>query len=248
MIAFGEVGRRIVGKPVQQVLRTSRSANDTPPDIAAIVSLKFTLAVTLTEQSYYNPQKSYQVNSVITAYGRQHALPHTRHDQHKHTTSSQMPPHALTYPTSSSTDLASQTLNYPMTSYSTPPNPTIPYRSANISPSSAPEIQTAAQKTIPRDITPPPPLDHDETPSKKTALTHDVASSKHSIAQKRLFQDTMDTAKEDSSTPKKTKNDTSKAAASAPLSLAIQQIASQQPTSGATKMPDLEPPDAQKNK
>ncbi|XP_062190822.1 uncharacterized protein LOC133894069 isoform X3 [Phragmites australis] len=104
MIAFGEVGRRIVGKPVQQVLRTSRSANDTPPDVAA--------------------------------------------------------------------------------------------------------------------ITPPPPLDHDETPSKKTAPTHDVASSKHSIAQKRLFQDTMDTAK-DSGAPKKTKNDTSKAAPSAPLSLAI---------------------------
>ena len=152
MIAFGEVGRRIVGKPVQQVLRTSRSANDTPPDVAAIVSLKFTLAVTLTEQSYYNPQKSYQVNSVITAYGRQHALPDTRHDQHKHTAGSQMPPHALTYPTSSSTDLASQTLNYPMTSYSTPPNPTVQYRSTNISPSSAPKIQIAAQKTIPRDI------------------------------------------------------------------------------------------------
>ncbi|XP_062227408.1 replication factor A protein 1-like [Phragmites australis] len=36
MIAFGEVGRRIVGKPVQQLLRTARFASDTPPDIAGI--------------------------------------------------------------------------------------------------------------------------------------------------------------------------------------------------------------------
>lgn len=69
MICFGDVARRIVGKPVQQVLRTSAGANAYPPDISRIVSLRFTFAVTLTQQSYYRAQKTYNVTSLVTTYG-----------------------------------------------------------------------------------------------------------------------------------------------------------------------------------
>jgi replication factor A1 len=53
MICFGDIARRIIGKPVQQLLRTATSSNAYPGDIARLVSLKFTFAVTLTQQSYY---------------------------------------------------------------------------------------------------------------------------------------------------------------------------------------------------
>lgn len=65
MICFGDVARRIIGKPVQQLLRS--------PEIARIASLRFTFAVALTQQSYYRQQKTYQVVSMITAYGRHQA-------------------------------------------------------------------------------------------------------------------------------------------------------------------------------
>jgi len=41
--------------------------------VARVVSLRFTFAVALTQQSYYRHQKTYQVVSVVTAYGHQPA-------------------------------------------------------------------------------------------------------------------------------------------------------------------------------
>jgi hypothetical protein len=73
MICFGDVARRIIGKPVQQLLRSSLSPNTYPQEIARIASLRFTFAVALTQQSYYRQQKTYQVVSMITAYGRHQA-------------------------------------------------------------------------------------------------------------------------------------------------------------------------------
>ncbi|KAL6908028.1 hypothetical protein ACP4OV_002198 [Aristida adscensionis] len=75
MIAFGDIGHRIVGKPVQAVLRDAKYSTEVPPDIAAIVCLRFTFSVTLTEQSFYKETKSYQVNTIVTSYGRQPAVP-----------------------------------------------------------------------------------------------------------------------------------------------------------------------------
>jgi hypothetical protein len=75
MICFGDVARRIVGKPVQQVMRTSTSSNAYPPDIARLASLRFTFVVTMTQQSYYKAQKTYNVTSVVTSYGQQVAAP-----------------------------------------------------------------------------------------------------------------------------------------------------------------------------
>lgn len=75
MVAFGDVGCRIVGKPVQQLLRTSTSATAYPADITKLVSLRFTFAVTLTEQSFYRAQKTYNVAVLVTAYGHQVVAP-----------------------------------------------------------------------------------------------------------------------------------------------------------------------------
>lgn len=66
MICFGDVARRVIGKSVQQLLKTARNANTYPQEVARIVSLRFTFAVALTQQSYYKQQKTYQVVSVIT--------------------------------------------------------------------------------------------------------------------------------------------------------------------------------------
>ncbi|KAJ1289374.1 hypothetical protein BS78_02G159100 [Paspalum vaginatum] len=74
MICFGDAGRRVVGKPVQQILRT-RASDELPPDITGVVSLKFTFDIALTLQSYYRSDKQYQVNSVVTAHGRQCTVP-----------------------------------------------------------------------------------------------------------------------------------------------------------------------------
>ncbi|XP_066314007.1 replication protein A 70 kDa DNA-binding subunit B-like [Miscanthus floridulus] len=76
MVCFGDVARRIIGKPVQQILRTATNANTYPPDVTKMVSLRFTFQVSLTQQSYYRQQKTYQVVSVVTSHGQPNAIPH----------------------------------------------------------------------------------------------------------------------------------------------------------------------------
>jgi len=75
MICFGEIGRRIVGKSVETVMRAPRGRDNLPLDIAGIVSSKYTFAVTMSEKSLRNPKKSYQITAIITAFGKQKALP-----------------------------------------------------------------------------------------------------------------------------------------------------------------------------
>lgn len=75
MICFGDVARHIIGKPVQQVIRAATCTNPLPTDIAKIVSRRFTFAVTLTQQSYYRQEKTYQVTSVVTSYGQHDPTP-----------------------------------------------------------------------------------------------------------------------------------------------------------------------------
>ncbi|CAN6372249.1 unnamed protein product [Urochloa humidicola] len=53
MICFGQLGQRIVGKPVDQVIRTVRRDEEFPPDVAGIVSQKYTFVVTVANQSFY---------------------------------------------------------------------------------------------------------------------------------------------------------------------------------------------------
>ena len=57
MICFGEVGRRIVGKPVEAVMRSHRSTSSLPNDIMQITFSKFTFIVTITDTSFRNGKK-----------------------------------------------------------------------------------------------------------------------------------------------------------------------------------------------
>ena len=75
MIAFAAVAQAIVGKPVETVMRSIRNRDNIPPDIAAIVSSKFTFTVAMAESSFSKPKKSYQINSILHNYGKQRALP-----------------------------------------------------------------------------------------------------------------------------------------------------------------------------
>jgi len=76
MICFGPLAQRIVGRSVDSMMRTVRRDEDFPPDIAGIVSHKFTFAINMTSQSFYTRIKKYMVTSIITSYGRQRAIPH----------------------------------------------------------------------------------------------------------------------------------------------------------------------------
>ncbi|CAL5061540.1 unnamed protein product [Urochloa decumbens] len=75
MICFGQIGQRIVGKPVEQVMRTVRRDEEFPPDIAGIVSQKYTFTVTVANQSFYTRNRSFMVSSIVASYGRQRAIP-----------------------------------------------------------------------------------------------------------------------------------------------------------------------------
>ncbi|PUZ40479.1 hypothetical protein GQ55_9G427200 [Panicum hallii var. hallii] len=71
MICFGNVAAHIVGKSAEYVMASARQGGNIPPDIAAIVSEKFTFSINMTENSYHTANKTYIINSVITAHGKQ---------------------------------------------------------------------------------------------------------------------------------------------------------------------------------
>lgn len=74
-ILFRDIGQRVVGKPVGAVLRSNQGTENIPPAIAQIVSKKFTWHCNITERSFHGPNKTYQVNRIITALGRQTSMP-----------------------------------------------------------------------------------------------------------------------------------------------------------------------------
>lgn len=145
MICFGDIACRIIGKPVQQLLRTATSSNAYPGDIARLVSLRFTFAVTLTQQSYYRAQKSYQVTSVVTSHGQQVAVPEVAPDGNDGGTSS-----------AGSDDILSED-------------------ATNTTDQRSPGSVAAAGLASPIPVTTPPlPLDIDETPGTKKTVRWEV--------------------------------------------------------------------------
>ncbi|XP_062220897.1 uncharacterized protein LOC133920180 isoform X2 [Phragmites australis] len=190
MVAFGEVGRRIVGKPVQQVLRATRFANDTPLDIAAIVSLKFSFAITLTNQSYYSPQKTYQVNSIIAAYGRQHTLTQLRNNQPKGLLESETRIHSNTQQESLICQAEKHTDTYHIDPYAAPPTATPPSASKTTGTSAPPNTQRTTTRN-----TPPPSLGNAGSLSKKSGLLAAADATSQSSARRKLFAENPDAAK-----------------------------------------------------
>ncbi|CAN6346662.1 unnamed protein product [Urochloa humidicola] len=82
-VLFGRAARQIVGKPVVALIRSANknqpgSAESTDhilPELAAIVSQKFTFSVSVTQKSLTQRNVSFQVNSVVASYGKQACIP-----------------------------------------------------------------------------------------------------------------------------------------------------------------------------
>jgi hypothetical protein len=78
MFCFNNVGRQIVGKSCEIVLRGVSEHSPIPPDLVQIISLKFTFRVTFDDQSFFqqnNHPNVLRINSIVTAHGRQRSLP-----------------------------------------------------------------------------------------------------------------------------------------------------------------------------
>ncbi|CAL5005363.1 unnamed protein product [Urochloa decumbens] len=82
-VLFGRVARQVIGKPVVALIRSASknqvvSASDNDhilPEIAALVSQKFTFSVSVTQKSLSQRNVSFQVNGIVALYGKQSCIP-----------------------------------------------------------------------------------------------------------------------------------------------------------------------------
>jgi hypothetical protein len=70
MFCFDNIAKRIIGKPCTSLLTSSTSTSSIPPDLAVIVSLKFTFAVVYNEMSFQVLGKELFIKLVIASHGR----------------------------------------------------------------------------------------------------------------------------------------------------------------------------------
>ncbi|AQK78917.1 hypothetical protein ZEAMMB73_Zm00001d035371 [Zea mays] len=75
MFCFDNIAKRIIGKPCASLLTSATSTSNIPPDLAAIVSLKFTFAVVYNEMSFQVSEKELFIKSVIASHGRDLTFP-----------------------------------------------------------------------------------------------------------------------------------------------------------------------------
>lgn len=77
MLCFENVAKQIVGKPCETLLKNTSASNahTIPTDITAIISTKYTFAVTLTKYSFHTDKKVFQPLSILESHGRQKSLP-----------------------------------------------------------------------------------------------------------------------------------------------------------------------------
>jgi hypothetical protein len=75
MFCFDSIVKQIIGKPCEFLIKTLGVLQCTPPDLSAIIGLKFTFAVNININSYYSRDKILNVNSILQAHGRQQPLP-----------------------------------------------------------------------------------------------------------------------------------------------------------------------------
>jgi hypothetical protein len=71
MFCFNNIGKQIIGKPCEFLIRTLSSSWGTPSDLYANVGLKFTFAVNINIKSYYVKERILNVNPILQAHGRQ---------------------------------------------------------------------------------------------------------------------------------------------------------------------------------
>ncbi|AQK54412.1 Retrotransposon-like protein [Zea mays] len=72
---FDSIAKRIVGKSCQTLFSTSDVSRGPPPDLAAIISLKFTFVVTINMSAFSVTNRVFSILSVLTSHGRQASIP-----------------------------------------------------------------------------------------------------------------------------------------------------------------------------
>jgi hypothetical protein len=75
MFFFDNITKKIIGKSCGSVVSSVTNTMLIPPDLAAIVSLKFMFAIVYNDISFHDLDKEFLIKSIITAHGRAHSLP-----------------------------------------------------------------------------------------------------------------------------------------------------------------------------
>ncbi|KAK3142067.1 hypothetical protein QOZ80_4BG0341770 [Eleusine coracana subsp. coracana] len=75
VVFFDEMGRRLLGKDVRQLIRASRNSGPVPSDIAAQVGQRYQLTINVTSRAFQSSNYSYEVRRIDCAYGRQPVIP-----------------------------------------------------------------------------------------------------------------------------------------------------------------------------
>ncbi|XP_062207705.1 replication factor A protein 1-like isoform X2 [Phragmites australis] len=72
---FGAMGQRLVHKDVKMLMRSCHKADEIPTQITSLVSQKYLLTINVTNKCFERAHRSYQVNAINCAYGRQPTIP-----------------------------------------------------------------------------------------------------------------------------------------------------------------------------
>jgi hypothetical protein len=75
LFCFDNIAKTIIGKPCSSLLGSTANTIIIPPEIIAIISLKFRFAVNYNKESYWGREKVVLIKSIVAVYGRNHALP-----------------------------------------------------------------------------------------------------------------------------------------------------------------------------
>jgi hypothetical protein len=75
MFCFDDIAKVIIGKSCSSIIGSTSDTRAIPPEIAVIVSLKFTFAVIFNKRSFSAPDKVLLIKSILGAHGREHRLP-----------------------------------------------------------------------------------------------------------------------------------------------------------------------------
>jgi hypothetical protein len=81
MFCFDNIAKIIIGKTCPSLVSSLNDPSTIPPEIAAIVSLKFTFAVVF-DRSFRAREKTLLMKSIVTTHGRSHPLPHSQQTTH----------------------------------------------------------------------------------------------------------------------------------------------------------------------
>jgi hypothetical protein len=77
MFCFDSIAKAIIGKSCSSIIASTTNNATIPPEIAAIVSLKFTFAVIFNQRLFASQNKVLLIKSIVAAHQREYLLPYT---------------------------------------------------------------------------------------------------------------------------------------------------------------------------